>query len=151
MSHTTTLRNVAIRDVSAMMQAVADLKADGVNCELVENAKPRMYYTKQGETCDYVLKLNDGQYDVGFAHQEDGSYAPVMDTWGGHVGNQIGADVNVCPMPGSAEGKAQHAMGKFMQNYSRNAAINAAVAQGYSVESTEVDAEGNVHLTIGNI
>ncbi len=134
-----------------MVQAVNDLKADGVNCELVENAKPRMYYTKQGEQCDYVLKLNDGQYDVGFQHQDDGSYAPVMDTWGGHVGNQIGADVSVCPMPNSAEGKAQHAMGKFMQNYSRNAAVNAAVAQGYSVEGTEVDAEGNVHLTIGNI
>lgn len=151
MSHTTTLKNVAIRDVNALRQAVADLQAEGVNCELVENATPRMYYDKQGQKCEYMLKLNDGSYDVGFKAQEDGSYAPVMDTWGGHVGGQVGADVNVCPMPSSEEGKAQHCIGKFMQSYSKNAAVNAAIQQGYSVEGTEVDGDGNVHLTLGNV
>jgi len=146
MSHTTTLKNVAIRDVMAMQQAVNDLQAEGINCELVENESPRMYYTKQGEKCEYVLKLKDGQYDLGFKYQDDGTYAPVLDTWGGHLGKQIGA---TCPMPDSQEGRAQHAIGKFMQGYSRNATINAAVQKGYSVEGTETDADGNVHLTIG--
>lgn len=150
-SHTTTLKTVAIRDVAAMHMAVAKLKAAGVNCEFVRNQKPRMYYKEQVEECEYVLQLNDGKFDVGFKLQEDGTYAPVFDEWGSHVGNQVGADVNVCPMPQSAEGRAQHQIGQFMQAYTEAATINAAVAQGYSVDSTVTDAEGNVHLILSGM
>lgn len=148
MSHTTTLKNVAIRDVQAMHQAVADLQSQGIKCNLVEGGTPRMYYGNQGEACAYVLKLEDAKYDVGFMEQEDGTLSPVLDTWGGHVAGQIGA---ACPMPTSQEGKTQAAIGKFMQGYSKHAAINAAVQQGYSVESIETDADGNVHVTVGGI
>ena len=145
MSHTTTLKNVAIRDVRAMRSAAEELAASGINCRLVENESPRMYYPGQQEQCEYVLKLEDGSYDVGFKKQKDGTFAPVLDTWNGHVGRQIGAS---CPMPNTEEGRAQHAIGKFMQSYSKNAAINAARNQGYNVEGTETDADGNVHVTI---
>lgn len=151
MSHTTTLKGVAIRDVSALRQATTKLKAKGINCELVENTRPRMYSTQQGPTCQYVLKLHDGKYDVGFHKQSDGTYAPVFDEWRGHVGNQIGADVNVCPMPGTPEGKAQHQIGQFMQAYTEAATVNAAVGQGYSVEESVTDEQGNVHLTLGGM
>ncbi len=151
MSHTTTLRSVAIRDVGAMHAAVAALRTKGVNCTLVTNETPRMYYSNQGEKCDYVLRLHDGKYDVGFQKQEDDSLAPVFDEYMNNVGGQIGADVNVCPMPRSAEGRTQHQMGQFMQEYTKAAAIASAAAQGYSVENSTVDAEGNVHLTLGGI
>lgn len=151
MSHTTTLKSVAIRDVRALRQAAQKLKSKGVNCELVANSKPRMYSARQSEKCDYVLKLNEGQYDVGFKKQQDGTYAPVFDEYQRHVANQIGADVNVCPMPNSQEGRAQHQIGQFMQAYTEAAAVNAAVAQGYAVENSTVDAEGNVHLTLGGM
>lgn len=151
MSHTTTLKNVAIRDANAMRQAVAELQAKGIKCQLAENCKPRMYYGEQGEVCEFVLKLEDGKYDVGFQLQEDGTYAPQLDTWNNEVGKQIGADADVCPVPNSSAGRAQHAIGQFMQGYSKHAAINAAVQQGYSVEASEVDAEGNVQLTLGGM
>ncbi len=151
MSHTTHLKNVVIRDVGALRSAVAELKAGGVDCDLLEDAKPRMYYSNQGQKCEYVLKLNKGKYDVGFKLQEDGTYAPLLDTWAGNVGNQIGADAEVCPMPGTEAGRAQHAIGQFMQSYSKNAAINAAVMQGYSVESADTDGDGNVHLVFGGM
>ena len=151
MSHTTTLAAVAIRDVSALLAAVAKLQARGIDCELVRDQTPRMYYADQAEKCEFVLKLNDGKYDVGFKLQEDGTYAPTFDEYKHHVGNQIGADVNVCPMPSSHEGRAQHQIGQFMQAYTECATINAAVAQGYSVDSVATDVEGNVHLTLSGM
>lgn len=145
MSHTTKLKAVEIRDVAALMSAVGDLRASGVNCELVQNQKPRMYYSNQHGECAYVLRLNDAPYDVGLDLQADGSYAPVFDEWSGHVSRNIGA---TCPLPGTPEGRAQHAIGKFLQGYAKHAAMNAALAQGYMVEGSEVDADGNVHLTL---
>ncbi len=148
MSHTTKLSNVVIRDISALKQAVSALKAKGINCELLENTKPRMYSSSQSPTCEYVLNLKGGQYDVGFQEQKDGTYVPVLDTWDNNVSGQIGA---TCPMPHTEEGKAQHAIGQFMQEYSKAATINAAMQQGYIVESTETDAEGNIHLTLSGM
>lgn len=141
------MKAVTIKDVAALRAAVADLQAEGVNCSLVENARPRMYYQSQHGTCDYVLKLQ-GKYDVGFDKQADGSYVPVFDEHAYHVANQIGADVNVCPMPTTAEGRAQHQIGKFMSHYAKNAAINAAVADGYCVESSYVDETGSLQLVL---
>ena len=142
------MHNVVIRDISALKQAVSALKGKGINCELLENAIPRMYSSSQGDSCDYVLRLNGGKYDVGFQKQKDGTYVPLLDTWSGHVSNQIGA---TCPMPNTSEGQAQHAIGQFMQEYSKAATVNAAMQKGYIVESTETDAEGNIHLTLSGM
>lgn len=149
MSHTTTLKTTLIRDITALEAAVADLKAAGVDCDLLQNVKPRMYFGNQHGECDYVLKLHRARYDVGFDKQADGSYVPVYDEFMGEVGKQIGA--KACPLPRTAEGKAQHQIGQLMQNYGRHAAINAAVAQGYYVESTVTDDAGNVHITLGGM
>jgi len=151
MSHTTHLKSVAIKDISALRAAVRDLQSQGVKCSLLENTKPRMYYDNQHGKCDFVLKLDDSPYDVGFDKQSDGSYAPVFDEWGKHVGKQVGADVNVCPMPTTPEGRAQHQIGRLMQGYARHAAVNAAVTQGYIVESTHTDDKGNVHLVLAGM
>ena len=148
MSHTTSIKGVNIKDVSAMRAAVQTLKNNGIRCDLLENARPRMYYADQHGNCDFVLKLHDGQYDVGFDKQSDGSYNPVFDEWGQHVGKQIGAS---CPMPNTPEGKAQHQIGQFMQAYAVEAATNAAIAQGYFVESRSVDQQGQVHLTLSGM
>jgi hypothetical protein len=145
------LKGVAIRDEAAIRQAVAKLQAKGIKCSLVQDVKPRMYTTGQGPVCEHVLRLEDGRYDVGFQRQEDGTFAPVFDEYQKHVGKQIGADVNVCPMPKSAEGRAQHQIGQFMAEYAEAAATNAAIAQGYFVEGTITDDKGNVHLTIGGM
>ena len=148
MSHTTKLNQICIRDVGAMKQAVMALQQKGIKCNLLENTKPRMYYTEQGPTCDYVLRLDNAKHDVGFQKQKDGTYSPVLDTWGGHVKNEIGA---TCPMPNTPEGKAQHNIGQFMQEYSKAATVNAAIQQGYVVESTETDQNGNIHLTLAGM
>ena len=108
-----------------------------------ENAQPRMYSSRQGESCDYVLNLKDGQYDVGFQKQKDGTYVPILDPYGNYVSNQIGA---TCPMPHTSEGRAQHAIGQFMHEYSYAAVSNAALQKGLIKESETTDADGTVHI-----
>lgn len=146
MSHTTRVNTVKIQDVRALRSAVQDLKNSGVNCELEENARPRMYFKQQEVQCDYVLRLKDGKYDLGFEKQADGSYTPIFDEHANYVGGQIGA---ACPMPNTKEGRTQHQIGRFMQNYAKHAAMNAARDKGQLVESCTVDNQGRVKITIG--
>lgn len=148
MSHTTTLKTVSIRDLAALRAAVEELNAAGVSCDLVERAVPRMFYASQHGECDYVLKLHKCRFDVGFDKQADGSYVPVYDEWGNNVGTQIGATCNIAKTP---EEKATQQIGRLMQGYAKHAAVNAAVSQGYFVESTVTDEKGTVHLVLGGM
>lgn len=147
MSHTTTIKTIAIKDTAAMQAAVAELVRKGVNCKLSQDKQPRMYYANQHGKCPYVLELPGCPYDVGFEKQADGSYAPVFDEWAGHISGQLGAGKS-CPLPNTPEGRAQHQIGQFYQFYGKHAAINAATAQGYMVESADFDKAGNVQLVL---
>lgn len=150
MSHTTTLKALVIRDTKALFAAVKALQEKGVNCSLVEDTKPRMYYNNQHGKCAYVLKLHDAQYDVGFDLQKDGTYVPVLDDWGNHVRRAIGASEQFCPLADqkTPQGRAQHAIGQFMQQYGLHAAMNAAMDQGYTVAGHSFDNNGNVQLEL---
>jgi hypothetical protein len=145
---------------------------------LEKNATPRMYYADQmqrhmgrkDEVCDYVLKLDDCPYDVAFIKEEGkNEFTPVFDTykpygldpktrqWGSLKGiaDFLGAEYNgpVHHWSGHQEEseEATHAIGKLLQQYSKHAAMNAATAAGYYVESCEVDGEGEIVLTLGGM
>jgi hypothetical protein len=148
MSHTTKLKGTVIRNIEAMRAAIAELAAQGVAVELVEKAKPRMYYQNQHGVCEYVVRLPNSRFDVGLDLQEDGSYVPVFDTHANLVGQHLGADVNVCPVPRGQEGQAAHQIGKLMQSYAKHAAMQEAAAQGYIVENSYTDDKGQVHLVL---
>lgn len=124
MSHTTVLKTIKITNTEALKESVAFLKSQGVDCELLENAKPRMYYNNQHGQCDFVLKLASSVYDIGFDKQEDGSYAVVYDSWGGHIQNQVGMPTT-CPIPVTKEEKAAGTVSRLLDCY----AIHAAKAE----------------------
>ena len=133
MSHTTTIKGVAIKDERALRQAVKDLQNEGLNIRLEENATPRMYFDYQEAQvgrCPYVVRC-PGRFDVGFQRTEDGSLQAVCDLDGGSIASTLGA---TCPMPGTMEARNQHSLGRLYQAYSKNAMINAARSQGYAVE-----------------
>lgn len=151
MSHTTTIKGVAISDAEVMARAVRNLQNKGVSCSLIENATPRMYYRSQEAevgVCDYVLKLPGAKYDVGFKKQEDGTFAPILDEWANSVAGQIGA--GSCFVPQTAEEKSMWSIGQFSQEYAKEAAIKAASRQGYNVQSSDIDADGNVNLVLAS-
>lgn len=140
MSHTTTLK-ADIRDIRAIRSAVQELKQKGVKVDLLENTKPRMYYSHQHpENSRFVLHLPESRYDVGLDQGADGKFTMAFDAWAGEIAKHLG-DNRV---------KGQGAtVAKFMQSYTKHAAINAAQAKGYTVTGTTVDAKtGEVLLTI---
>jgi len=173
MSHTTEVKSVPIKDINALRAAVNELKAQGVNVELEANATPRMYYRDQlqkhmgreSEECDYVLRVKDAYYDVGFIKNEDGTYSPVFDdynyssnsvpetkTGSGPIRDYLGAkfDGKVQHWSGRKDDTEQslHSIGKVLQGYTKHATINAATQAGYQVQSAYTDADGNVQLDL---
>ena len=101
-----------------------------------------MYYEQQASevgVCDYVLRLYDSRYDVGFQKQEDGTLAPVFDGWAGQIRN-TGIGTNpTCPLPNTPAAREQSHIGSLMAAYSKHAAINAATSAGYTVEDVTYD------------
>lgn len=146
MSHTTKISSVQIRSTGAIEAAVAELKAAGVDIQLVPNAKPRAYYEEQQGmgVADFILKLGGCKYDVGLYKQEDGSYEIRADFWQDHIGSVLGA-------PGSNQSQRHAnpalALGRFTQTYAIHATMESARRKGLSVQRT-TRADGKVALTL---
>ena len=143
MSHTSTVNSIAINDITALNSAISELKSRGVNCELLENAKPRAYYSNQEGmgTAPYVVRLTDAKYDIGLYETSTKEYEVRTDFFGGSVENVLGVSAT------DDEDRAQARLGKLYQAYGTHAAINQAVRQGYNV--TRQDKEnGEVQLII---
>ena len=144
MSHTSAISSVIITDLNALRAAISELKGQGVNCDLLENAKPRAYYADQqgmGQA-PYVVRLNDGPYDVGlYRNQADTGYEAKFDTYGGHVARYLGAETT------GEESRAQGAMGKLLNLYAVQAATREATRKGYRVQRIN-QPNGGVQLQI---
>lgn len=140
MSHTTTVK-ADIRSASAIKKAVAELKRNGTNVVLKENTAPRMYYNNQHKACDYCLHFPDGKYDLGLEKNSDGTYSMVFDTWRGHIEEQVGDS--------RCADRGMRPVAKFVQTYTKHAAMDAARAKGYIVSGHSIDPKtGEVNLTI---
>jgi len=125
-SHTSAVKSIAITSVEALREAVKELNANGVKCSLVENSTPRAYYSNQTGLgkADFVLKLDNSRYDVGFYKSENGGYEVRTDFWGQDVKNQLGATA-------SGPGKTEQAqLGKLFQAYGIHAAMMEARRKG---------------------
>ena len=142
MSHTTTVDSVKITDVAALSAAVEELKANGIDCDLLQDALPRAYYPTQAgmdEKAPFVLKLNKGQYDIGF-YEKEGVYEARFDNFMNRISEHLGT---------AQEGKdsAQNAIGKVLNLYSVHAVSRKASMQGYRVQRVN-NSDGSVQLRI---
>lgn len=138
MSHTTRIKTVPIRSVSALRKAAEALNRRGIRCELVENQRPRMYSANQSEKLPYVLRLKDCVYDVGFTLETDGTLTPVVDKWRDYIKRMIGTD---------AKGSASH-IGQLMREYSKEVVLEDAEDQGYMIESCELGDNGQYQIEL---
>ena len=133
-SHTTTLKTVVINDIDALEETVQYLNNIGTKCSLLKNQRPRMYYENQHGVCDYILRIDDCSYDVGFAKQEDGSYLPVFDSYANILRRKIGAPMKIAPE--SIEDYQVLAVSKLLDLYGVHAAKNQLEQDGYGYSST---------------
>ena len=143
MSHTTAIPSVVISDIAALQQAIHELSAEGVNCELLENAMPRAYYDKQDGMgqAPYVIKLNNAAYDVGLYDNGQGGYEARTDFYGKTVERELGA------VAAGVEDREQARMGKLFQRYAVCAAENHAALNGYS-STRDQKADGSIQLVL---
>jgi hypothetical protein len=130
MSHTTSLRTLKIVDIAALEEAVQYLNENGAKLEFLKNARPRMYYERQQELCDFVVKVHGSRYDVGFKKGEDGTYYPIFDAWQGDLRAQIGAPSNVYGE--NVEEEQMLNISKLIDLYGIHAAKNQLETDGYS-------------------
>ena len=129
MSHTTTIGQIVFADQNALRSAAQELKQRGIDCDLIENAIPRAYYTEQrgmGQA-PLVLKLHQSPYDVGFYPNQDGELEARCDLYQGHIERQLG----VAPEEGLT--RNQQAIGKLRAAYSLHACTNTVVQGGGTV------------------
>ena len=156
MSHVTKLKSVPIRDGKALLAAVKELQKLGVKCELEQNAKPRLWSDSQAQQlgdCEYVLRLKDARFDVGFkAEYEEKNgrkvlkqYNAYTDTYGGSVAKAIGMDVSQLPKGTSYETAA---MARLSQLYTKHATLNQARAMGYSARQIKQSADGSLQIVL---
>ena len=130
--------------MAAFESACQAMRQKGVVFDVIKNATPRMYYSEQAAQvgqCDMVLRLKNSRYDVGFKRQDNGDLVPVFDGWDNDIRNTGIGTAAACPIPNSPAAQEQAHIGSFMQEYSKHAAINAATANGYMVESVETNPE----------
>ena len=143
MSHTSTIDSIVITDIAALRSALKQLQDQGVQCELVENTKPRAYYDNQqglGEA-PYVVRLPQADYDIGLYPRSGGGYEARTDLYGGTVKKVLGAPAK------DDEDVTQASMGKLFQAYAVQATISKAVQQGYRVQTT-TKPDGTVQLRV---
>ena len=144
MSHTSTVASIVITDIKALKAAIKELNNAGVNCEFLENAVPRAYFTNQDGlgVAPYVIKLNDSRFDVGlYKNKKIGGYEARADFWANEVANQLGA-----PQKEGVQ-EEQAMLGKLYQTYGVVAAERQAAAQGYT-SSRSVKKDGTVQLVL---
>jgi hypothetical protein len=130
-------------DIVALEAAVKELAASGLKISLVKDATPRAFYSNQAGMgkADYVVKLLDASYDIGLYKQEDGSYQPRTDFFGGSVVKVLGAQAS------KKENAEQAKLGKLMQMYGIHAATMKAKKQGLTVRRVTGN-DGVVKLTV---
>jgi hypothetical protein len=94
MSHTATVQTAKNKNEQNIADAVAELKRQGVNCDIEYNATPRLWTHNQlardlgrekhpTDECAVVVRLHDAYYDVGFYRNDEGNLIPVFDDYNG--------------------------------------------------------------------
>lgn len=146
MSHTSTIDTVVITDEHALRAAVHELKQNGIDCDLLENAIPRSYYGSKQEglsaPATFVVRLNKSRYDVGlYPRQGMAGYEARADLFAGDVAKQLGVT------PHAGENIEQAALGKLYNMYAVHQATRSAIAKGYRVQRTN-NQDGSVQLQL---
>lgn len=141
MSHTSTIDGIVITDIEALKAAIKELKSNGINCELLENAVPRAYYQNQSgmEKAPYVVGLKDARYDVGLYPSGTGKgFEARTDLFAGSVHEVLGETGDYSP---------KGSLAKLNKLYAVHAATRQAIKKGYTVRRINKD-DGSIQLRV---
>jgi 3-deoxy-D-arabino-heptulosonate 7-phosphate (DAHP) synthase len=134
MSHFTRMRT-ALRDARVLARALRELGLAAV--EVHDTPQPlRGYWGRPGaDRAEVVVRKKDAKgarADIGFARQQDGSFAVVLDAMDtGRYG--------------------QEWLARLTQAYGHAAALEYAEAHGYEVVTDEAELDGTRRLTLRRV
>ena len=148
MSHNSVIKGISINDKSLIEIAVKSLQSQGINIELLENTKPRMYFDHQHPLpADICLRLKDSHYDVALDwNSETEEYDIVFDEWAGSIKDVLGVDLPSDQKWSSAD-KTMSAISKFIKEHNIKLIEKEALEKGYEVYS-ETNEDGETLFTI---
>lgn len=135
--------------------------------QAAKEASEGFNYNSDPDVCDYVIHCPDAYYDVGLIKHKDGHYVPFFDNYEHRAlenpyfttGTESGG---ISQTLGTGHGQhaghwnglkdssdaVLHSIGQFLQEYTKEAAIETAISQGHSIEDLVTDEDGNIHLTV---
>lgn len=149
MSHSTAIKTVTVKSLTALRKAIIQLNKEGVECSLLTNATPRLYYPNQslnaaGDTvAPYVLHLAKCNYDVALVGNTKTGYSPITDFHAGYVGAVLGSQSY---RDGKAEARsAEHQLGRFSVAYQSAAIAEVAQRNGHVLQ--RITKDGKIVLT----
>ena len=149
MSHNVRLNGVKFANLNTLKAAVQELRNEGANIELVEGTGliARAFGAGASDVpCDVLLRVNDGQWDVGFKLNERGEYIPELESMFRH--RHLSATGNEAPVEGCRVDYGGIQIGQLTQRYALvQAEINAAQA-GYSTTRTYDSAKRQFQLEV---
>ena len=144
MSHTSAISAIKIVSIEALRAAIKELNDTGTACSLVENATPRAFYPGQEGMgkAEFVLKMANAPYDIGFYKQADNSYQARTDFWGQHIERQLGGKAT------TPERTEQAKMGRLFQLYGVHVTMEMARKKGHVVRRINDATTGKVKLEL---
>lgn len=147
MSHTTTIKGLAVRVPESIENAVAMLIEQGKNIELLTDTVPRMYYRDQEAAigkCDYVIKVKSGRYDVGLKWRgEERGFELIYDAYGGDIARELGITDRTGVEPDDMQ---QTAIAEFVRSYNVDLIKTEAIEQGYTEFDYSYADDGTIQL-----
>ena len=169
MSHTTQVKSIPIKSVSALYRMAQILKDMGLNVELKAKSVPRFFYKDQiertlkrtgakmkyhfnCEECDFVLHLKDSYFDVGFLYDENGDLVPLFDDFeykdsSGYLGKSVRSILGADSRYPTTDRTSKY-LGKMQQAYSAAVALESAENAGYVVSSSEFNEKGEMIIEL---
>lgn len=132
MSHFTTIKT-QLRDTAALVQALADVGFP----EVEVHETPQHLYGFEGDvrsqTAEVIIRrqhISGASNDIGFQRQPDGTFQAIISDY-------------------DRRDYAQPWLNRLTQRYGYHCLMAKAPAEGFSVESEEVMADGTIRIVVG--
>jgi uncharacterized protein DUF1257 len=129
MSHFTKC-DLKIKNLVALKKALADMGLTFTEATAEQQVMVRGY---KGAKINAEVSVDMGKYDIGVVQQQDGSYQLVADWWG------------IETTRGTQE---KEFVEELTQKYAYQQVVIACEEQGYTLEETKTEENGQIQLTV---
>lgn len=151
MSHNVTIEGIKVTDKVALMMAVNELAKEGRTISFRDGpgASFRAWGGRENP-CDFAVRIDGGQYDIGFRKGRDGAYEPILESYLRDGVTQSPVSCSFTPGKDNPENRSRQAIGVLMQRYAVCLTEREAAQKGYTAQRMKGDNDSiKVAVTVG--